>query len=299
MKKIVSLLAGFLVSASAFAFQCPDPSVSECFTDAGVVLPYFNTRSGWSTRFSVINPTDKKVTFTARLHDVDGYVKSVNHVVLTPYDMLSFGISPSTITGQSWWFSAPNDTSCKFHADSNVPIDEGYITISSELFTTFGPGGFCGNDYTVVDVSDFKYEYSIWTDNNTLLNDYREVPSIQPAITSAWTKNKGRSTDVVVNIKSFQPGQCQEAEYLIADRDGNVFKTFDTTEPSPNGWENVKFCHKVNVVHFGKPIFDSQVGIAAETAMPFLNNTAFFNDTSAGWVQWLIEGRSVSVRSEY
>lgn len=306
MKKINSMLFGMIFTSSVFAANCPSPGFlpasDECFTDndSDVVMPYFNTRSGWSARFSVINPTDKKVTVTVRLHDVDGHVRAFNHYVLAPYDMFASGINPSTTPGYSWWFIAPGDTTCKFYEDSNEPIDEGYITIKSEEFSTFGPAGFCGNDYVVVDTTKLKYEYTLWTDKGTLLNDYRETPSSQPSVTSAWTKNGGRSTDVVVNLKSFQPGQCQEAEYLIANRQGNFFKTFNVTEPGPIGWDNVQFCHKVNVVHFGKAIFDSNVGIEAETVMPFLNNTTFFNsDTDNGWVQWLIEGRSVSVRSEY
>jgi hypothetical protein len=306
MKKSIGLVAGILLSSPVMAIECPPPGVlpahSECFTDndSDVVIPYFNTRNNWSARFSIINPTDKKVTVTVRLHDVDGYVRAFNHYVLAPYDMFASGISPGKEPGTSWWFIAPNDTTCKFYDDSNTPVDEGYVTVKSEEFPTFGPGGFCGNDYEVVDVKKLRYEYTLWTEKGTLLNDYRELPSSNSEVISAWTTNAGRSTDVVVNLKSFQPGQCQEAEYLIANRQGQFFKTFDVAEPGPAGWANFQFCHKVNVVQFGTPILDTNVGIKASDQIFSLNNPGYFNnEINAGWVKWIVEGRSVSIRSEY
>lgn len=308
MNKILcSLALCFGLIGSALAVQtCPPPGfgpVAEgCVTDPDetVVVPYFNTRNNWSARYSITNPTDKKITVTVRAIDVDGYVRAYNHYVLGPNDMIVSSIGKGSKAGSSFWYVPENEKSCQFYANSEFDIDEGYLTITSEDFTTFGPGGFCGNDYELTDVKKLSYEYTLWTEKGTLLNDYRELPSLQEPIRTAWTKNGGRSTDWVVNLKTSPGyGQCTAFEYLVSNRDGNSFQTYDVTEPGPAGWANFKMCHKVNVIHFGKPILDTQVGVQAEDQMPFLNNTAVFNDPNAGWAQLMTEGRGVSIRSEY
>lgn len=246
--------------------------------------------------FGIINPTENKITVTARLRDVDGKVKATNRYVLNAYDMIASGIVSSG-EGTSRWFLASNDNSCVWEPNINVDADEGYITITSETFTTFGPVGFCNNDYVTVDTDLLRYEYSIWSSEGVLLNDYRHLIPATPLSISAWTENVDRSTDVVVNLTSYKEGECQEAEYLISDRDGNYFKTFDTVEPGPSGYRNFPFCHKVNVVHFGGGIFNSKVGISAKNNIPFLQNNNFV--VNAGWIQWNIESRTLSARSEF
>lgn len=303
------ICAGLLLFASTAAFavqSCPPPGFGPwaegCVTDPDetVVVPYFNTRNNWSARYSILNPTDKKVTVTVRAVDVDGYVRAYNHYVLGPNDMIVSSISKGATPGKSWWYVPENEKSCQFYANSEFDIDEGYLTITSEDFTTFGPGGFCGNDYELTDVKSLSYEYTLWTEKGTLLNDYRELPTLQNPVRTAWTKNQGRSTDWVVNLKTSPGlGACTELEYLVSNRDGVSFQTYDVTEPGPAGWANFRLCHKVNVVHFGKPILDTQVGVQAEEQIPFLNNTAVFNDPNAGWVQLIAPARSVSIRSEY
>lgn len=308
MKKIVCAIAlslGFVGSALAVQ-TCPAPGFGPwaegCVTDPDetVVVPYFNTRNNWSARYSILNPTDKKVTVTVRAVDVDGYVRAYNHYVLGPNDMIVSSISKGSAEGKSFWYVPENEKSCQFYANSEFDIDEGYLTITSEDFTTFGPAGFCGNDYQITDVKKLGYEYTLWTEKNTLLNDYRELPSLQDPVRTAWTKNGGRSTDWVVNLKTSPGyGQCAAFEYLVSNRDGNSFQTYDVTEPGPAGWANFQLCHKVNVIHFGKPILDTHVGVQAEDQMPFLNNQEAFKDPNAGWVQLITPARSVSIRSEY
>jgi hypothetical protein len=308
MKKIFCLLAlCFGLTGTALAVQpCPPPGFGPwaegCVTDPDetVVVPYFNTRNNWSARYSITNPTDKKIAVTVRAVDVDGYVRAYNHYVLSPNDMIVSSIVKGSKAGTSFWYVPENEKSCQFYANSEFDIDEGYLTITSEDFTTFGPGGFCGNDYELTDVKKLGYEYTLWTEKGTLLNDYRELPSLQSPIRTAWTKNGGRSTDWVVNLKTSPGyGQCESFEYLVSNRDGVSFQTYDVTEPGPAGYANFKLCHKVNVVHFGKPILDSGVGVQAEDQMWFLNNASAFADPNAGWVQLMTEGRGVSIRSEY
>lgn len=308
MKKIVySLVLSLGLVSSALAVQtCPPPgfgpSAEGCVSDPDetAVVPYFNTRNSWSTRYSISNPTNKKVTVTVKVVDVDGYVRAYNHYVLGPNDMIVSSINPGSTKGKSFWYVPDDDKSCKFYPNSEFDIDEGYLTITSEDFTTFGPAGFCGNDYQLTDVKTLGYEYTLWTEKGTLLNDYRELPSLQNPVRTAWTRNAGRSTDWVVNLKTSPGyGQCAAFEYLVSNRDGNSFQTYDVTEPGPAGWANFQLCHKVNVIHFGKPILDTQVGVQAEEQMPFLNNQEAFKDTNAGWAQLITPARSVSIRSDY
>lgn len=190
------------------------------------------------------------------------------------------------------------DTSCNFHGDSVVPLSEGFVTVVSEPFTTQGPVGFCNNDFSFINTKDLSFEYTLWSNKGTILNDFRDLPPVKDSIVAVWTENGGRSTDVVVNLTSFIPGQCQDVEYLISNRDGAYFKTFDTTEPGPGGFPNFPLCHKVNVVHFGAPILETDVGVDAHEFIPFLS-TAAFEAVNAGWVQWVASGSSVVIRSEF
>lgn len=308
MKKILcSLALCFGLIGPALAVQtCQAPGFSPwaegCVTDPDetVVVPYFNTRNNWSARYSILNPTDKKVAVTVRAVDVDGYVRAYNHYVLGPNDMIVSSITKGSKPGSSFWYVPENEKSCRFYANGDFEIDEGYLTITSEDFTTTGPGGFCGNDYVLTDVKKLSYEYTLWTEKGTLLNDYRELPSQQNPVRTVWTKNGGRSTDWVVNLKTSPGyGQCTAFEYLVSNRDGNSFQTYGVTEPGPAGWANFQLCHKVNVIHFGKPILDTRVGVRAEEQMFFLNDQAAFKDTNAGWAQLMTSGRGVSIRNEY
>ena len=307
MKK---LLAAIILSLSGIAVShavqtCPPPGFGPwaegCVIDPDetVVVPYFNTRNNWSARYSITNPTDKKVAVTVRAVDVDGYVRAYNHYVLGPNDMIVSSINKGSQAGKSFWYVPDNDKSCKFYPNSEFDIDEGYLTITSEDFTTFGPGGFCGNDYELTDVKKLSYEYTLWTEKGTLLNDYRELPSLQDPARTAWTKNLGRSTDWVVNLKTSPGyGQCASFEYLVANRDGDSFQTYDVSEPGPAGYVNFPLCHKVNVVHFGKPILNTTVGVQAEDHIPFLSTDAF-TDPNAGWMQLITPAHTVTIRSEY
>lgn len=308
MKKIVCAIALSLgLVGSAFAVQtCLPPGFgpwsNDCVSDPDetTVIPYFNTRNNWSARYSIINPTDKKVAVTVKAVDVDGHVRAYNHYVLVPNDMIVSSISKGSVAGKSYWYVPETEKSCQFYANGDFDIDEGYLTVTSEDFTTFGPAGFCGNDYVMTDVKKLSYEYTLWSEKGTPVNDYRELPSLQNPVRTAWTRNAGRSTDWVVNLKtSPSGGACTELEYLVSNRDGVSFQTYGVTEPGPAGYPNFKLCHKVNVIHFGKPILDSKVGVQAADQMPFLNDTKVFGDPNAGWTQLIAPARSVSIRSEY
>lgn len=303
MKKIICAMALVLgVVGSSFAGEFCSPDSDECVTDSDgtIMVPYFNTRNNWNTRYSILNPSDKKVVVTANVFDVDGNVRAHNHYVLGPNDMIVSSLSKGSSEGQSFWYVPENEKSCQFYANSELDIDEGYITVTSEDIATFGPGGFCGNDYETTDVKKLNYEYTLWTDKGTLLNDWRELPSLQYPVRTAWTKNDGRSTDWVVNLKTAPGlGTCAKFEYLVSNREGIKFQTYDVTEPGSSGYANFNLCHKVNVIHFGEPIFDTNVGVRAEEQMRFLNNTGVFNDPNAGWAQLITPARSITIRSEY
>ena len=307
MKKIFAFILLALSSIStAYAVQtCPPPGFGPAAEGCGyrpdesVVIPYFNTRNNWSIRYSITNPTDRKVTVTVRVLDVDGNVRAYNHYVLTAHDMIVSSISKGASTGKSFWYVPENEKSCQFYQNSEFDIDEGYLVVTSENFATFGPAGFCGNDYEPTDVRGLSYEYTLWTDKGTLLNDYRELPPLKLPSRSAWTKNGGRSTDWVVNLNSTPPaGTCDQVNYLVSNREGDAFKTFDEPVFGPAGPSRFPLCHKVNVIHFGEAILDSSVGVQAETYAPFLNSDAF-KDPNAGWMQLNTTARSVSIRSEY
>jgi hypothetical protein len=261
-----------------------------------VVMPYFNTNAGWSGRFSVVNPLNEKVTITLTIRDVEGNPVQSTHFVLNPFDSNVFGLFP-TSNGGTTWFQPSNENGCVFgNINNELPVNEGYVTVRSEYFAVFSPG-FCGNDYGLVNVRSLNYEYSLWQSDRGQRLESRVLPVVQTPTYSSWTQVNGRSTDWVVNLENATPGVCQSFEYLISDRDGYHFKTFDTSEPGPGGYPNFPLCHKVNVIHFGTPIFTTSVGVDANSEIPFSSN--IMGTTQAGWMQLNTTSTSLSVRSEF
>lgn len=266
-------------------------------------VPYFTDVAGWHTRFGVTNPTDKKVAITIRAYSVDGDQLTFNHFVLEPNAMI-VALFSATGTNTSRWYVPTNENTCVFYDDSkpNQVLEfegrEGYLTISSEDFTTFGPGGFCGNDYTTVDTKELRTEFSIWDADKKQVFDSRTNPTTVNPVNTTWTKNvddKGnqRGTSWVVTLPDYVKGQCQEFEYLVSDRDGNSFQTYDVTEPGPVGYKNVELCHKANVIYFGTPVLPSLTGITAKSQMPFVDKI----DT--GWTQLMGPAFNYSIRSNW
>ena len=269
------------------------------FADGKVTIPYFNTNSNTSTRFGITNPTDKKVAVSVSMYDVDGQFTEYNHFVLEPYDMVVSGISPSkTKKGNSRWFIPVTETSCSFRpATQEVPITEGYLVVESKDFPTFGPSGFCGNDYTTIDVNKLNIEYSYWNGSSEIQFYQTPVKETNP-IRTTWENLQNYSTDWVVTLPEFN-GQCQSFEYLIANRSGDYFKTYDTTEPGPAGYENFELCHQVNVVRFGKEgVFKSDVVVDAFKEAPYYDYRHINTDNS-GWMQLIGDGTSLTFTTRY
>lgn len=267
------------------------------FADGSVTIPYFNTNANTSTRFGITNPTDKKVVVSVTMYDVDGKLTEYNHFVLEPHDMVVSGISPSKTTkGNSRWFIPDSESSCSYQPTSiEVPINEGYLVVESKRFTTLGPSGFCGNNYETIDVNKLNIEYSYW-DGSSEVRFYQTPVEKTNPIRTTWTTIGDYSTDWVINLSNFNNG-CQSFEYLIANRSGDSFQTYDTTEPGPGGYKNFELCHKVNIVRFGNyAVFESDVVVDAFEQLPYFNS---INTDNAGWMQLITDGTSQTFTTKY
>lgn len=289
MSFLKNLTIASLISMSAVSI----PS----FAAGEVKIPYFNTNSTMSTRFGITNPTDKKVAVSVNIFDVDGKLVDYNHFVLEPHDMVVSGISPSKITeGGSRWYIPSTETSCSYRGSSiELPITEGYMTIESRGFTTAGPAGFCGNDYETVDVNKLNIEYSYWDGSAQM--EFYQSPVVETTPTkTTWSTVSDYSTDRVINLTDFN-GQCQSFEYLIANRSGDSFQTYDTTEPGPGGYINFELCHKVNIIRFGNGgVFDSDVAVNVSEQSQYYNN---INTDNGGWMQLITGGTSETFTTKY
>lgn len=100
---------------------------------------------------------------------------------------------------------------------------------------------------------------------------------------------------IITGLLKDKPNGCQDFEYLVSNREGVGFQTFDVSEPGPAGYKGFALCNKVNVIHFGPAMFNTQVGINAESEMFVLKNPGM----NAGWTELLVPATSMTLRSRY
>lgn len=272
------------ISMAALLFGVSQVAIS----NEVVMTPYFTDVDGWSTRFGITNPSEEKVETTIRFYDVDGNQVGIKHFVLGPKTEL-VGLVSKTEYDSSMVYFPENGNICSNNEPTLFYAREGYITVSSEDFPTAGPEGFCGNDYVVDGVDKLKLEYSLWDNTSTQRFDSRTSPLVSNPAYTSWTKLNGASTSWVITLDSFN-GTCQNYDYLVSDREGNVWQSYDVVSPGPAGYNGVSLCHKVNVVSFGSPVLPSKVGIdgGALTGATEMN---------AGWMQILTPAYGLSIRS--
>lgn len=281
------VLFSVLVGITGTSFAAP---VSEEF-----VIPYFNTNFPYSTRFQVVNTTEKTIPVVITFKDIQGNEILRSNGTLLPNDMIATAILPKTFESSTWYFPVGEGQSF-----SNKGITffetEGYLTVNAQGFTTPGPANpGWSTDFSN---SDLKVSYSYWV-NNELVKEGDAVDTVPSSpIYSLWTTNGTRSTSFVVT----KPGQfdagCVDVKYLIADRDGNSVSSNETVLGPAGQPRSKTICNDVTVFNFGIPLLSSESSHSFNEDILEIN-LKYNVDAKGGWVNLFYPTFNTTVRSNF
>lgn len=278
------LLFSVLVGITGTSLAASDP----------FVIPYFNTNLPYSTRFQVVNTTDKTIPVVITFKDIQGTEITYSSGTLLPNDMIATAILPKTFESSTWYFPVGEGQS--FTNKGVIFFEtEGYVTVNAQGFTTPGPANpGWSKDFSN---SDLKVSYSYWVNTELVKEgDAVDTAPLSP-IYSLWTTNGTRSTSFVVT----KPGQfktgCNDIQYLIADRDGNSVSSFGPVFGPGHG--RVKtICNDVTVFNFGTPLFSSETSQSFDQDILDINTT-FNVDAKGGWLNLFYPAFNTTVRSNF